>query len=72
MRTVRSFTVQLAESWTLLMHTDGISPRADIRAVGLTPPWHPETLARAILDAYGRQHDDALAVVAMSEDRTAG
>ena len=70
MRTVRSFTVQLTQGWTLLMHSDGISARADIHAVGLAPPWHPDALARAVLDAYGRSHDDALAVVVTSADAT--
>jgi len=72
MRTVRPFTVPLAEDWTLLMHSDGISARADIRELGLAPPWRPDALARAVLDAFGRLHDDALAVVAASGDHVSG
>ena len=65
MRTVRPFTLRLAEEWTLLMHSDGISARADLDALDVPTPWDPAVLAQAVLDTYGRQHDDALAVVAM-------
>lgn len=62
-RTIRTFTTPLAESWTLLMHSDGISARADIHAVGLNHPADPTALAEALLQQYGRHTDDALAVV---------
>ena len=65
MRTVRPFTMPLAEEWTLLMHSDGVSARADLHALNAPTPWDPPALAQAVLDTYGRQHDDALAVVAM-------
>ncbi len=65
MRTIRPFTLRLAEEWTFLIHSDGISARADITAVGIPEPWEPEPLALAVLEQYGRQHDDALALVAM-------
>ena len=65
MRTVRPFTMPLAEDWTLLMHSDGISARADLCALDVPTPGDPDVLAQAVLDAYGREHDDALAVVAM-------
>ncbi|HZO33333.1 MAG TPA: SpoIIE family protein phosphatase [Chloroflexota bacterium] len=65
MRTVRPFTMQLADEWTLLMHSDGVSARADLHALDLPTPWDPEQLAQAVLERYGREHDDALAVVAM-------
>ena len=65
MRTVRPFTLRLAEEWTLLMHSDGISARADLDALDVPTPWDPAVLAQAVLDTYARQHDDALAVIAM-------
>jgi serine phosphatase RsbU (regulator of sigma subunit) len=66
MRTIRPFTLQLTDAWTFLMHSDGISARADLTTLGLPEPWEPDVLARAVLEQYGRTHDDALAVVAMS------
>lgn len=65
MRTIRTFTLPLATDWVLLMHSDGISARADIEALGLSEPWEPEALAQAVLERFGRSHDDALAVVAV-------
>lgn len=65
MRTIRPFTLQLGEVWTFLMHSDGISARADLEALKIPPPWDPEVLARAVLERYARTHDDALAVVAL-------
>lgn len=65
MRTIRPFTVSLGDGWVLLLHSDGISARADLLSLGLPEPWTPEPLARAVLEQYGRQHDDALALVAM-------
>jgi serine phosphatase RsbU (regulator of sigma subunit) len=66
MRTVRPFTVQLADTWTLLVHSDGISARADLQAPGIPRATDPTTLAEAVLQVFGREQDDALAVVAMS------
>jgi serine phosphatase RsbU (regulator of sigma subunit) len=65
MRTVRPFTVPLGTEWAFLLHSDGISARADLLAVGLPDLSDPEALAEAILAQFGRQHDDALAVVAL-------
>jgi serine phosphatase RsbU (regulator of sigma subunit) len=65
MRTLRPFTLPLVPPWTLLMHSDGISARADLLALDLPQPWDPEALASAVLARYGRDHDDALAVVAL-------
>jgi serine phosphatase RsbU (regulator of sigma subunit) len=64
-RTIRPFTLQLAEAWTFLMHSDGISARADIEALGLCEPWEPAALAQGVLERYARQHDDAMALVAL-------
>jgi serine phosphatase RsbU (regulator of sigma subunit) len=65
MRTVRPFTVALGAEWAFLLHSDGISARADLLAAGLPEIRDPEALARAILERYARQHDDALALVAL-------
>lgn len=64
-RTIRPFTLPLEKEWVFLMHSDGISARADVEAVGAPRPWEPDALARAVLARYGRTHDDALAVVAI-------
>jgi serine phosphatase RsbU (regulator of sigma subunit) len=64
-RAFRQFTLPLLESWVLLMHSDGISARADLGALDLPQPWEPDALAEAVLARYGRTHDDALAVVAI-------
>jgi hypothetical protein len=64
-RTIRPFTLRLAEEWLLLLHSDGISARADVEALGLPQPLVPADAAQAILDRYARAHDDALALVAV-------
>jgi serine phosphatase RsbU (regulator of sigma subunit) len=64
-RTIRPFTLPLETEWVFLMHSDGISARADVQALDLPQPWEPDALARAVLERYGRTHDDALAVVAI-------
>ncbi|MGE3270579.1 MAG: SpoIIE family protein phosphatase [Chloroflexota bacterium] len=65
MRTVRTFTapLSLAEEWVFMMHTDGLSARADIYAVDLAPPWEPDAVAQALVERYGRLQDDALVIV---------
>jgi serine phosphatase RsbU (regulator of sigma subunit) len=65
MRTIRPFTLRLGAGWLLLMHSDGISARADVEALGLLEPAAPADIAQAILDRYARAHDDALALVAV-------
>lgn len=65
MRTIRPFAVRLIGPWTLLLHTDGISARADVTALAQGRPWEPTALALAIVERFGRSQDDALAAVAM-------
>jgi serine phosphatase RsbU (regulator of sigma subunit) len=65
MRTVRAFTMPLSGDWALLMHSDGISTRADLSALNFAPPWDPDDLAQAVMGQYSRPLDDALAVVAL-------
>ena len=64
-RTIRPFTLRLGDGWLLLMHSDGISARADVEALDLPQPWTPAEVAQAVLDRYARTHDDALALVAV-------
>jgi hypothetical protein len=65
MRTIRPFTLQLGEEWAFLMHSDGISARADLEALDSQEPWEASALAEAVLERYSRQHDDALALVVL-------
>ena len=59
-RTLRTmpFTMQSGDIYCL--HTDGVSGRGNLRAF---LPGAPRTVARSIVDACGRAHDDATAVV---------
>jgi Stage II sporulation protein E (SpoIIE) len=52
------FTMQSGDIYCL--HTDGVSSRGDLRGC---LPGAPQTVARRIVDAWGRPHDDATAVV---------
>jgi hypothetical protein len=60
LRTLRTmpFTMQNGDIYCL--HTDGVSSRANLRRC---LPGDPETVARCIVDGWGRPHDDATAVV---------
>jgi hypothetical protein len=42
------------------LHSDGVSSRGNLRRC---LPGDPETVARCIVDGWGRPHDDATAVV---------
>lgn len=55
---IMPFTMQSGDIYCL--HTDGVTSRADLRGC---LPGAPQTVARRIVDAWGRQHDDATAVV---------
>jgi hypothetical protein len=59
-RTLRTmpFTMQSGDIYCL--HSDGVSGRGNLRAC---LPGSPRTVARRIVDACGRAHDDATAVV---------
>lgn len=67
MPTVRPFTVGLAEDWLLLMHTDGISSRFALPRISPLNGGMPEALAERMLQEWGREHDDAMMVVACAE-----
>jgi len=55
---IMPFTMQSGDIYCL--HTDGVSSRGDLRGC---LPGAPQAVARRIVDAWGRQHDDATAVV---------
>jgi hypothetical protein len=52
------FTMQSGDIFCL--HTDGVSSRANLRGC---LPGAPRTVARCIVDTWGRPHDDATALV---------
>jgi hypothetical protein len=60
LRTLRAmpFTMQAGDIYCL--HTDGVSGRGSLHGC---LPGAPETVARCIVDRWGRRHDDATAVV---------
>jgi negative regulator of sigma-B (phosphoserine phosphatase) len=60
LRTLRTmpFTMQNGDIYCL--HTDGVSSRGNLRGC---LPGAPATVARCIVDGWGRPHDDATAVV---------
>jgi serine phosphatase RsbU (regulator of sigma subunit) len=58
----RTFEYQLESTWTLILHTDGVSARfddAEIHAPGSTL----EETAQSILKLWGRERDDATVVI---------
>lgn len=57
---VRAFTLDLPDSWMLIVHTDGISARFDTPALG---SGDGQALAHRILESWGRATDDATIVV---------
>jgi phosphoserine phosphatase RsbX len=65
MRSVRLFQIPLAQTWKLILHTDGISARFDNSAFAGTGDL--EGLAQGILDRWGRERDDATVVLVAPE-----
>jgi serine phosphatase RsbU (regulator of sigma subunit) len=64
-RTVRTTEVALPDDWLFVMHSDGISGRFELAALareyrGSTP----QALASRLLEGWGRERDDATAMVA--------
>ncbi|HLX06277.1 MAG TPA: SpoIIE family protein phosphatase [Thermoanaerobaculia bacterium] len=60
LRTVRTMPFVMRNGDIYCLHTDGVSSRGNLRAC---LPGPPEAVARRIVDDWGRQHDDATAVV---------
>jgi hypothetical protein len=62
--TVRVADYDLADGWLLILHTDGVSARFELDAAGGRGAIDPQALAETLLARWGRQTDDATAVVA--------
>jgi hypothetical protein len=60
LRAVRTMPFVMRNGDIYCLHTDGVSSRGNLRAC---LPGPPEAVARRIVDDWGRQHDDATAVV---------
>ncbi|MBI3971712.1 MAG: SpoIIE family protein phosphatase [Chloroflexi bacterium] len=81
--TFRPVAFDLSPAWLLVLHTDGISVRFDLKALATLAPWLPSGLSSAtphaapapdpraiageILERWARPADDATVVVATSE-----
>ena len=59
----RVFEVQLEEDW-LLLHTDGVSARAEVETLPSFARRDPSALANDVLRGWARETDDATVVVA--------
>jgi len=60
LRTLRSMPFTMQNGDVYCLHTDGVSSRGNLRGC---LPGAPATVARCIVDGWGRPHDDATAVV---------
>lgn len=58
---LRAFEVELEGDWRLLIHSDGVSSRVDLQE--LPGEATPQALCDLIVARWGRQTDDATAVV---------
>lgn len=59
--TVRAFEHRLTAPWLLVLHTDGISTRAELPGDAVDAA--PRALAESLLAAWARESDDATVVV---------
>jgi len=64
MPNLRRFDWPLAPGWLLLVHTDGVREHFDADVLPEPMMGDPQGLANGILQAWGRQTDDALVLVA--------
>jgi serine phosphatase RsbU (regulator of sigma subunit) len=55
--------LELVADWSLLLHSDGVRSRFDLRQERATPGMTPQALADAVLAGWGRPNDDATVVV---------
>jgi serine phosphatase RsbU (regulator of sigma subunit) len=63
-RQIRAYGTDLDAGWLLLLHTDGVSARFNLREQCVLYSSDPQVLANAILANWGRTTDDATVVVA--------
>ena len=59
-RTLRAMPFVMQPGDVYCLHSDGVTSRGNLRGC---LPGTPESVARRIVDAWGRPHDDATAVV---------
>jgi negative regulator of sigma-B (phosphoserine phosphatase) len=59
-RTLRAMPFSMQRGDIYCLHSDGVTSRGDLRGC---LPGTPESVARRIVDAWGRPHDDASAVI---------
>jgi serine phosphatase RsbU (regulator of sigma subunit) len=65
---VRVYEHALQPEWILLIYTDGIRDRFDLKAMPEALARNPQALADGILHTWARTTDDALVVVAQASD----
>jgi serine phosphatase RsbU (regulator of sigma subunit) len=70
MPSVRVFELALGQDWLLLMHTDGVSTRADVESLPELARRDASRLAAEVLERWGRERDDATVVVACPPRKT--
>ena len=63
-RQIRAYSTDLDTGWLLLLHTDGVSARFDLREQRLLYASDSQAMAEAVLSEWGRTTDDATVVVA--------
>lgn len=63
-RSALGASAQLARGDVLVLFTDGLSGRLSLRDLPLLRRQHPLAIAHALLQRFGREHDDALLLVA--------
>lgn len=56
-------TLQLTPDWLLVLHSDGVSSRFDVRRERSMPGYTAQALADAVLANWARPNDDATVVV---------
>lgn len=63
-RQVRAYHAELDADWLLLLHSDGVSARLNLREEARRHAADPQAMAEAVLSEWGRTTDDATVVVA--------
>jgi serine/threonine protein phosphatase PrpC len=63
-RSLRLTQIELPDSWLLVLHSDGVSGRFELTDLRAELGSDPEALAQRLVDGWGRERDDATALVA--------